>query len=377
MSNLDSTKEGVSVEQDHVLKKMFCNLPKKVGNSGNSGMSLEEGLRLRSDSVPHNISKRGPRVMKALLVPDSEKHSVQGESQPLIFGKDSLMSLIINGMKGEKLSINVGMSASSEISPMFPAYLEIAIQRLKELIDVGISARLRFFSTASLSPILNGGNKDQVQDMQQIQRQLIERYVESFYEDLEGLVCANDIEQEMELMDEEELLRRVEVIREGVSGLVLGRLEACGAHHGGSEGQENALVYAAYHSRSDAFQDEGEAENIISVGGPGESLFNEVRFQVFNDLKKTNIGIVVPSALISRTPPYLKIPNGIGMEEFVEGKSSRIQSFWDKPKAKKHRIDAPGSRDLLYVGRCLGEKQNILDGLSRLREFYRDNQEIL
>ncbi len=377
MEQSNYAQSGVPSNKNKVIQKLFANLPKNVGRMGNSGLHLKEAFMADGGSIPDRISKRVPRIMKALIVPDAEKSSVQGESQPLVFNKDLLMRLIREGEQGKELNLNIGMSACDEISPMFPAYLELALQRLKEIVAIGVSARLRIFSTASLSPILNGGDIDQVKVMQRVQKELIERYVHSFYADLYSLVHIEDVEQEVELMPEEEVARRVDGIRECVSADIVRELESCGSNHGGEEGRENSLVYAAYHSRPDVFQDEGEVDNIVSVGGPGEALFNEVRFSLFGDNGKVNLGIVVPSALISRNPSYLRIPDGVMMEEFIEGDSDRMRDFWNKPKAKKNKINAPGSRDLVHIGRCLGERSDVLDGLEKLKAFYQANQDLL
>lgn len=388
---LSSEQKNLDPQQEGIIRKLFAGLPKNIGRIGNGPISLEGALRAdNSLEIPPFLSKKGPALLKALLMPDAEKVVVQGEHQPLIFGAQSLFKILVAALKGDTLNLNVGMSAGDEISPMYPSYLELGLQRLEELLKIGVNTRLRVFSTASLSPHFNGADKYEVRRLQEVQYGLALHYVQAFYPQLAPHISLKDILQEVELMEESGLCAAISKIRTLVSEEIVSALESCGQNHGGDSGAENALAYAAYHRRADVFQDEGPVDNIISVGGPGEALFNEVRFTL-SSADKANLGIVVPKPLIARTPPYLKIPNGLSMCEFIEDYplfyspempeyraeysiKKRVVDFMRDPKANKHRLAIGGAQNMIHLGRCLSDNHgDVKQGLERLHSFLKAN----
>ncbi|MBI5414885.1 hypothetical protein HZA38_05230 [Candidatus Peregrinibacteria bacterium] len=363
IDNLQSARERKD------LRKLFSSLPKNIGRVGNTNIPLEEWMHCNTEDTEQG-DKRSGAILKAILAPDVEKPVIQGENQPLIFGARSIHGLLKNALT-ERICMNVGMSAGSQISPMLPAYLELGIQRLKELKAIVQDVHLRFFSTASLSPHLNGADPEQVARIQRAQHSLIGAYLEHFHSELFPYINYSDIQQGVPLLSKSALQDRIDAIRKDVSGEILKKLESCGNHHGDEVGQKNALAYAAYHPQPSLFADESNGRNIISVGGPGEALFNEVRFLPQFQRADPNVAIVVPPGLISRTPPYLEIPNGLSMSEFLEG-SDRVFALLKSPKENKHLFQIPGARDLLHIAKCLSGRQDLIRGLEMLRSFYEE-----
>ena len=351
-------------------KSLFSNLPKDLGFDGNSDRRLRSAL-LEGDLPAWFPSKSG-EILKAMLSPDSEKTLIMDERQPRVFGSAQLIPLMVALSKGASAEMNVGMSVGSEVSPALPAYLELGLQRLKELSRVGAQLRLRVFSTGSLSPHINNADPFQVKDIQHQQRELLQRYVRMFYPDLEDRVSLEDIEQIIDSLPEEKVEDDLRKIQEKVSPSWLEALRGFGSNHGGEAGYRNALLYAIYHAHPQVFRDDSDLNHLISVGGTSEAVFNEFRFHALQRPGQCSVGIVIPPGVLSKTPPYLDHPNAISIPEFVGG-SDRVDAFLQNPKANRHLMDLPGARDLIHIGRCLSGPKAVGEGLHKLREFYQAN----
>lgn len=362
--------EQLSPPQERALARLNAQLPKGIAFVGNTEQRYFDFLRTHPDSLSQGVHPKAPGVLKALLAPGIEAASVRDAHQPLLFGAQQLLPVVQQGSGGKQLKLNLGMSASEPYAPGFPAYLELGLQRLEELKKAGAKARLRLFSTASLAPELSGSDPEVIRRSQAVQKKISEAYVRAYHPELREQVDFEDLTQEIPFLEAKELEERVREIRARVHPSILEALENCGENHGGQVGKENALAYAAYHCVPETFGDESPEEPLMSVGGPGEALFNEVRFAIAKP--KASVGLVVPSGLISRTPPYLPMPHRVDLEEFMNGDSPRVQAFLENPRANRHLLELPGSRDLLHVARCThGPKEaQLQEGLRSLQGFY-------
>lgn len=351
-------------------KILFSNLPKDLGFDGNSDIRLREALI--AGDLPEWFPSKSGRILKAVLSPDSERPLIMDERQPRVFGSSQLIPLMVAISNGNSIEMNVGMSVGSELNPALPAYLELGLQRLKELSAMGAQVRLRVFSTGSLSPHINGADPIRVQDIQGQQRELLARYVSVFYPDLEERVSLEDIEQVIELLPEEKVERERLKIQRKIDPQWMEALRSFGANHGGDSGYRNALLYAIYHAHPQVFRDDSDVDHLISVGGTSEAVFNQFRFDALQRPGQCSVGVVVPPGVLSKTPPYLDHPNAISIPEFVQG-SERVDGFLQNPKANRHLMDLPNSRDLIHIGRCLAGPKVIGEGIHKLREFYLSN----
>lgn len=358
--------------QDPTVSKVISNVPEREGVVDGDERKLK--VVLAQSSNIGNLTKaqasKARSALNALCFPNAEKSYRRPGNEPVVFGVESLLPIVASAAREEAMvHMNIGMIIGSAVSPMLPAYVELGLQRLRELHNAKVHARLRVFSAGSVSVHVNGDDVAHVRKQQEQQRAILHVYIERFHSDIAEHVDLDPLVQHIAVLDATEVQMRVDRIRAGVPSSVLDALLQCGYNHGGQQGSDNSLDYAAYHTVEEFFQDEGDVPNIVSIGGPGEVAFNTVRFGPFKP-QKHSVGIVVPESIISRTPPYLDIEDGITMAEFVQASSERIRSFFATPKDKRHKNDIPGARDLMFMARAVEPNGDIAKGMQLLRDFY-------
>jgi hypothetical protein len=387
-----------SKAQEKIAQVVTDGIYPEIANSQHPLRGWIEGhqMDMEQAAMIKKRRKRVAKIIRELLAPQEERSAIHNKNDgPKIFGHENLFSLIANIDKKENpqiLRLNIGMScaAGEEPSLGLPAYLELGIQRIISLRCIGIRAQLRMFSTGSLSPQINGSNPEQVREAQQDIRNLYESYICHFYPSLISDICLKDLC--MEISIQQDIIHQIaDVLEKDLKKDVKEALYRISRRYSRSKHPERkALEYAAYHCIPETFQDQPRDEkgkvSIISIGGPGEALFNDVRFQLI-DPALQRLGIVIGEKIIDKTPPYLHLEGRPSLSELKEG-AGRLKGFYEDPFQKKFRRESAGIRELQFLGRCLGqnpesknsklskkekrekEKQETRAGLEKLREFY-------
>ena len=310
-------------------------------------------LSKKKDFIPPELYRLGPSVFHTLLAPRAERPMLRGgiEVQPVLFGADVFLKLInqiLSHKTPTELNLSLGISVdASDVSPCLPAYVELGIQRLEELLQIGVDARLRLFSMGSLTPEVNGVDRDHVSYVQGRQKTLIDKYLNVFHQDMADRVQTDDILMEVPSLDEVELSEGLERIMERVPASVIEALSAFGRRYSENPDVRNSLTYGLYHTIPSTFGDGGPNPCNVSIGGPGEYPFNVLRWALLRENpSQMNVGIVV-NGVGPRTPPYLDRDRGI----------RKMGLSWDEVRGIEPSLLLRGGppsvgKDFRHIARC-------------------------
>ena len=429
MSALAESTEGESRDlRDHVLKRMFAQLPPEVGIANGTKRSLLRYFEENGDLVPNRVYPHSPAVLSALLAPEAEWVFVQGKqrveiekfegnknryslgfrertskpnarpvtsrlvpdpaTQPKIYGVQHLFPLIAKMLRPEDatkeaaivtLDLGLGVNPRSKpgeedvmlsLSPALPAYVTLLAERLKELRQVTDRVRGRIFSTGSLNALLGKQKLHDVETVQMEQKKMIDAFLACFYPELDGMVDTAPITEQIPKLTRAQHRSLWRKVMSRVTDIAHTSIVKSGERYGASATQ--AIRYATYHCAPSTYGDgDGDGGMHISIGGYSEDPFMTIRgFSEPSD--QLRVGIVVRSVL-SRTPAYLRGPGEgfgaypeISMKEFLNGTSDRVKALLEDP----HSDRAAVSRDLVHLGRCLAGLGNEEKGVQKLQFFY-------
>lgn len=250
------------------------------------------------------------------------------------------------------IQINIGISSDgSPVFPTLPAYIELALQRHRELLMVGFNTRLRVFSTGSIAARLDKIDSKKMAGIQHQQRELIDAYVGEFYPELSATntVSTEEIEKDVQRIPPKELIQKLKMLKATMPRSDREKLEEYARKYGGNGNL--GLVYAAYHTLKDTFRDGDTSAVQISVGGPGEHPFNVARG--FSSTFNPSLGLgVVVNGLLCRTPPYLH--RSTGKPGTFDLNFESFSSMGDKALLADTR---PEGREIAHMVRCIRDSR--------------------
>ncbi|QQR55126.1 hypothetical protein IPG41_00930 [Candidatus Peregrinibacteria bacterium] len=321
-----------------------------------------------------------PKLLERLIRPETERDFVGSSSmmETTVFGLSDLFPLanrVLSPRESRRsLQLNVGIGTDgSSLSPTFPAYAELGIQRLKSVFEVLSDVRLRIFSTASLSTAINRTDLDQAALITGQQRAFLEDYLSAFYPsqlrdkiDLSDIkLDREDIDMRIQEMESESFREKLTVLRELMDKDTLDVLAKNSRRYAKSTDLTSALSYAYYHTISQTFGDGGNESCTVSIGGSSEYPFNVARWLTSHySSDQHRVGFII-SGLIGRTPPYLdraRFYDFLPSDMQVNMSTVASLPFTDLVDTR-----SPSAKELRFMGVCVG-------GLRRLEEFFKDNK---
>ena len=296
------------------------------------------------------------------------RHKEPGQTLPEVgkcfdFNPVRLLEVTQAFHDGAMLTIHVGLGGGDEVSAFLPAWAELGLCRLEELLNISKQVRLRFFSFADVTALANGREVGAFDSSVDLQELIIMEWINFFKPNLLKHVS---FERPAVSDDLREMFEQGHDPPKSIHPDLLNKLRLKGGRKGGEDGKANAERYIYAHSFPAYFRDGLESNN-VAVAGLSERAFADGR-EFYTGDKMTPTIIVRPACTIS-PPPYgglrkhdisaVDMANPEKCSAYLRNNST---FFGNSPK-----------KEAVWLGFALGRTQRVgfRDVLTRdIRNFY-------
>ncbi|MFT7184026.1 MAG: hypothetical protein ACI9QC_000352 [Oceanicoccus sp.] len=383
---------------------------RSTGLVGASSESLQAYYRSHPEAVPLNCENGLPAVVKALLRPSVEEALIQdfgrsylkgGSSNARVFSPEDFLKIANLCLSREvplgthAVEMNMGVTIG-KFNPTMLAYFMLSLNRYSEVVkvcrEVGfapgtIPVRLRIFSTVGARLQLEDGvDESELRAVALEQERWLMVLIRWLYPDVASSMPIFEVAKYpvMDMSKHQSDRRLLAKVLRGETDLqsVISR---SGERHGGAFADFFSNDYLAWHLSGRTFRDGDPTEPSarISIGGPSEGVFNQVRILAIRDRRSRGeetplvSAITAPSKVICKSPPYLnrdglfREGDELSLERFLDGTSEMARKVLSDPGGLGH----PTKSEWLLIGRTVAERLSLRgdrEGINSFREFFRD-----